>query len=125
MNELTKVYEIAGGIANEFRAYAKSEDLNIVGEGEGAWVVDSTISLSNIDIDIERQRVTALLEVMPQAHYRVALGEWGVEVWDSEWDNKLFDIDFSGLIFSTTNLSAFLSRILWGLAVSIRERVTA
>jgi len=122
---LTTTYELAGGIAHEFNALAKRLDSNIIGEGDQSWVADSTISLGSVQIDIERERVNAVLEVMPNEMYRVAIGEHTIEVWDYEWDIKLFDIDFDGIIYSTMNLSGFLSRIVWGLAINLREKVTA
>ena len=124
-NNMSKTYELAGGISNEFKALAKQLDSKVIGEGEQSWVADSTISLSNIELDVERQRVNAVLEVMPNEFYRVSIGEWGVELWDYEWDVKLFDIDFDGIVYSVINISAFISRIIWGLAVNLRERVTA
>lgn len=121
----TTTYELAGGLAHEFNALAKRLDSNIIGEGDQSWVADSTISLSDVVLDIERERVNAILEVMPNESYRVAVGEHTIEVWDYEWDFKVFDIDLEGIIYSTMNLSGFLSRILWGLAINLREKVTA
>lgn len=121
----TKIYEIAGGIRLEFNDIAKAKDSKVIGEGDQSWVADSTISVGAVDIDRERERVTMLLEVMPNQYYYVAIHSNGLEVWDDSWDTKLYDINFEGVFFSATNISRFYASLLWGIAVNLRELVTA